>query len=75
MKRWPSDKANREKYIVYAIQGEVRIFDKVAYFLASADIKTFGRICLLACCFLFSISLLFVNKYFCFVEAYKQMLL
>ena len=30
---------------------ELKVFDKVANFLALADIKAFGRACLLACCF------------------------
>ena len=40
-------------YINYCISfKELKKFlDKVANFLASADIKGFGRACLLACCF------------------------
>ena len=53
-KRWPSDKANREKYTIKYCMSfkELKVFfDKVANFLASADSKAFGRTCLLACCF------------------------
>ena len=69
--------------LLYVIQGVKSIFN----FLASADIKAFGRTCMPACVLLLiglglfytqgvllSISLLFVNKYHYFVEVCKQML-
>ena len=37
--------------ILYVIQGVKKFFDKIANFLASTDIKAFGRSCLLTCCF------------------------
>ena len=70
--------------LLYVIQG---VENKVTNFLASADIRVFGRTCLLTMLLLiglalftsqvllFSISLLFVNKCYYFVEAYRQMLL
>ena len=51
---WPSDKANREKYTInycMSFKELKSFFDKLANFLASADIKAFGCACLLACCF------------------------
>ena len=59
----------------------LQIFDKITSW---PDIKPFGRACLFINVaphfftpqvFLFSISLLFVNKYHYFIEAYMQMLL
>ena len=37
--------------LLHVIQGVKKYFDKVTNFLASADIKAFGRTCLIACCF------------------------
>ena len=63
--------------LLYVIQGVENSF-----FLASTDIRVFGRTSLFEMLlpigfalfipqvFLFSISLLFVNKYYYFVEAY-----
>ena len=45
---------------------------KIINFLASADIKPFGHAYLFPQEFLFSISLLFVNKYHYFIEAYMH---
>ena len=73
--------------LLHVIQGVENSFGKVYNFLASADIRVFGHTCLLTMLllislalftpqvFLFSISLLFVNKYYYFVEPYRQMLL
>ena len=72
--------------LLHVIQGVKSIFDKVtswpqliwkllvapACFLAASD---WPRTFFTPKVFLFSISLLFVNKYHYFVEAYKQMLL
>ena len=50
-KRWPSDKANHtcKDMLLYCVSfKELQIFDKVANFLASADIKPFDHACLFA---------------------------
>ena len=79
-KRWPSDKANHMYLykLLYVIEGVKSIFDKVTSWPHDQLIsKFFGRTCLLKnaasdwpCTFftpqvfLFSISLLFVDKYY-----------
>ena len=56
-KRWPSDKAN-------VLFKELKIFDKVRNFLASADIKPFGCACLFAVLLLIGLALFYTLSVF-----------